>query len=221
MEISLIQKVLKQGDCFLDIGANVGYYSFVASGLVGDAGRVIAFEPVPKNLAAIRKNIDANAIANIDLQPVAVGAKAGSLMLYLGDDSLGNSGWASIFSSEKRTTGLEVEMVALDDFVRQNNVPKIRLIKMDIEGSEPDALKGGQAMFSQPNAPDILCEVNPYLLGLGKNNSTLLTGLLAGFGYHLFQADDLSPVDPGRVITNLTNLYCTKNPDQAGSLRND
>jgi FkbM family methyltransferase len=218
-DTKLIKKLLRPGYIFFDVGANVGYYSFLASQLVGPTGRIYSFEPIPANISAIHRNIQSNAIPNILLQPSAIGSKNGTIILYTREISIDNSGWASKVSSPRRQSKVEVPMVSLDDFIRSKGIKSINLVKMDIEGSELDALLGGSILFSSNDAPDIICEVNPFLLGLQNLDSRALTQCLADYGYHLFQTDGLSTIHPESLITRLTNLFCTKNITRIESLR--
>jgi FkbM family methyltransferase len=207
----LFKKILKPEDVFFDIGANVGYYSFIASQLIGNSGRVHAFEPIVDNVSMLMMNIQANAITNIIVNQVAVGAKSGILTLYTENGKPENSGWASVVQAGRRNTNVNVEVISLDDYLLSRNIEHIRLIKMDIEGSEQSALHGGSHLFSREDAPDIICEVNPFLLNLLKQDSRAITKALVDFGYFLYKIDDLSSVNPEKVFIKNTDLYCTKN----------
>lgn len=219
-ETLFFKKLLGPGDIFFDIGANVGYYSFLASQFVGNTGMVYAFEPISSNVTSFEENIHANAIANIIINPVAVGSENGSIILYTENEELGNSGWASRIRSIRRTKEVLVEVISLDEYIQKENISHVHLVKMDIEGSELDALKGGQLLFSKEDAPDIICEVNPFLLGLINLNSTALTRYLKNYGYHIYEIGSNSILDPDVAFTDLKNLYCTKKFTQAQSLIN-
>lgn len=83
-ETTLIAGSLRAGDVFLDIGANIGYYSLMASRLVGESGRVYAFEPIPENAHKILAAVQLNGIRNIYVNQSAVGESAGELVLHGG-----------------------------------------------------------------------------------------------------------------------------------------
>jgi FkbM family methyltransferase len=217
----LFKKILKPGDVFFDLGANVGYYSFIASQLIGQSGQVHAFEPILDNVSLFVMNIQSNLISNIMVNILAVGSKSGSLTLYTENGIPEDSGWASVVQAGHRNTKAEVRMISLDEYLLSSNIDHIRLLKMDIEGSELDALKGGGHLFSRKDAPDIICEVNPFLLNLLKNDSRALTKTLVDFGYFLYKADDLSPVNPDALLIKITDLYCTKNTNLIESLKRE
>lgn len=211
-ETSLLQKFLRPGDRFFDIGANVGYYSFLASQIIGANGRVHSFEPISANVRSIQRNVLTNQIMNMTLLPAAVGLRKGTLLLYVEDGASSNTGWASKVESPRRKKQVIVPMVSLDDYIREEQIDHVDLIKMDIEGSELDALRGGINLFSDKRGPDIICEVNPFLLHLQNLDSSVLTKCLADYGYFLYRSSDLCPIKPENEFSNLTNLFCTKKP---------
>lgn len=130
-------KVLKPGDTVLDIGANVGVFSLLASRLVGDQGRVFAVEPVPQNVECLKLMCQLNGLSNVQILPVAVGDQAGSLSLTLAADMMGHSA-----KRQKTAESLEVPLRTIDGLVESLGVERVDLIKLDIEGMEAEALAG-------------------------------------------------------------------------------
>lgn len=211
-EIRLVKRLLNPGDAFLDIGANIGYYSFVASQSVGDMGIVIAFEPLPSNINLFHQTILQNRISNIELVPCAVGANQDQLTLFIPADPYQASGWASKVRSKRRTDELIVEMVTLDQYLASNPLPNLKLIKMDIEGAELDALYGAEGLLSGPDAPDLLLEINPYLLRLQNLEPRHILDWVCQHHYKIFQLGgySLKAVDMAHEIIDTTNIYCKK-----------
>lgn len=211
-EIALMSSVLGQGDTFVDIGANVGYYSLLASQLVGAGGQVHAFEPIPDNIERIRSAIERNAVRNIQLNQMAVGGGGGTLDLHIGDQRLGNSGWASVVPSERRANVVTVRQVSIDQYIAEHEIQSIRLIKLDIEGAEPEAIAGMHVLLTQDDAPDILCELNPWLLERRGLDSTAITKPLAEHGYRLYPIGGTIPqeINALQAVVNLTNIHCRK-----------
>jgi len=125
---------LKLGDVFVDVGANVGYYTILASKRVGANGKVFAVEPVPQTVKVLKFNIKLNGLRN-----VTVIDKAGwnSYYRFKMKIAFGEFGCASFFRN-----GIEVDVdaIPLDDMLA--DVPKIKLIKVDVEGSEYEVLQG-------------------------------------------------------------------------------
>ena len=163
-EVELLSRIVGRGDIVFDVGANVGYYSLLCSQLVGSIGSVHAFEPIPENLNRIRSAVIRNRVDNIVINHTAVGSSPGTMKLYVGGEEVGNSGWASIVPSSRRPQSIEVGKIALDDYVQSRDIACVRLIKLDIEGAELSALLGMDRLLSQDDAPDLICEINPFLL---------------------------------------------------------
>ena len=152
--VSLLKKTLKPGMTFLDLGANIGYFSVIAAALVKDYGQVHAFEPMPQNLTRLRRNLAPFPWAMP--QPYAVGNVIGEVPIHY---SKKEAGWASIHDQHglgnlpfKST----VSVIRLDDW-QGDSLTRLDFIKLDIEGSELDALLGARRMLSHFH-PTIVAE---------------------------------------------------------------
>ncbi len=209
---TLMSKILRPGDVFFDVGANVGYYALQAARLVGDAGEVHAFEPIPANAERIQTAVQRNGLRNVYLNQVAVGDAPGTLELYLGGEGAENSGWASVVPSERRPIAYNVPKLSLDQYVTERGIKSVRFIKLDVEGAEPDVIAGMEALLERDDAPDLLCEVNPWLLERRGLDSTAITQPLAARGYHLsvVEGPRAGELTLARPITRLVNLFGTK-----------
>ena len=206
-----LRKVLRRGSVFYDIGANVGYFSLLASELVGGEGEVHAFEPVPANQELLARSIERNSIQNVIVNRSAVSSESGTLTLFLPDVTI-NTGWASIVPSDRRHKELQVPAIALDDYVSQIGVRSPDVIKIDIEGAEPRALAGMGALIRSEGAPDIVVEVNSYLLQRSGLDAGAITVPLAQAGYALYRFEEkgLRPYNPERGGESVINLYASK-----------
>jgi FkbM family methyltransferase len=130
---------IRPGDVVFDVGANVGFFTLLASKLAGPAGHVYAFEPFPRNLSYIEKHLRLNDVANVTVQPIAIASTSGSARFGDGEnDSQGKL-------SEKGE--LLVRTASLDDLMTEGSVRKPAFIKMDIEGAESDALRGASTLL--------------------------------------------------------------------------
>lgn len=153
--VSLLKKTLKPGMTFLDLGANIGYFSVIAAALVRDNGHVHAFEPMPQNLVRLRKNLAPFHWAMA--QPYAVGNVSGEVPIHYSDKE---AGWASIHDQHglgNLPCNSTVSVIRLDDWLQSNPVNRLDFIKLDIEGSELDALLGARRMLSHFH-PTIVAE---------------------------------------------------------------
>jgi FkbM family methyltransferase len=130
---------VKPGDIVFDIGANVGFFTLLASKLVGSNGHVYAFEPLPRNLSYIEEHIRLNGVMNVTVKPIAIASASGSASFGDGEnDSQGRL-------SEKGEH--HVATASLDDLIANGIAPMPAFIKMDIEGAESDALGGAKSLL--------------------------------------------------------------------------
>lgn len=205
IHVRLMKKLLCAGDVFFDVGANVGYYSLLASQLVGDTGSVHAFEPIAENVAALKRAIEQNRVSNIVVNEVAIGATNGVVTLFTDDtDVLGCSGHASAFSAENRTKQRMAQVTTLDEYVQSPDIPAVRLVKIDVEGMELDVVLGMKDLLSRPDAPDLFCET-------WEKSSRNVTTYLARHGYRIYASPFVKAQDPEQECRGIANLFCTKN----------
>lgn len=147
----IIEGSLQQGGVFIDVGANVGYYSMLASNLVGAAGAVHVFEIDPRPLRCLKRNAMACKNQNLYINEIAVGNYVGHAMLESGEDC----GHSSVKSEGK---GTKVAILTLDHWLQLSEVPeRIDVLKLDIEGGELKALEGAKELISRYR-PLIVCE---------------------------------------------------------------
>ncbi len=123
-----------------DVGANVGYYSLLASLLTGEKGSVYSFEPLPENISYLKKHIELNKLKNVNVVENAVSNKVSKLRF-----TATNNRSMSHISNEGE---IEIETTSLDEFIKAGN-PFPDLIKMDIEGAEYEALIGAKELFKR------------------------------------------------------------------------
>ena len=205
-ETALIAEILRPGDVFVDVGANIGYFTLLASSLVGPAGRVIAVEANPRTFKLLEANVRLNGCANVDLRHVAAGEASGFATLF--EREAGNAGGDQVdFAGQGEPGAIPVER--LDALVSEQPV---RLIKLDIEGAEAKALRGATGLLERGDAPDLVFEFTPkFLAGMGDDPRELI-GSLERLGYRLATIGDAgrNPTDDGIYAAEQTYLYCTK-----------
>lgn len=159
-ETELIRTLLKSGDTFIDIGGNIGYYTLIAANIVKDSGKVTVFEPEPKNFAILTNNVELNNFHNVTLIPKALSDKRGHFKLFL--NKL-NTGAHHLYDSGDGSEFLNVEVTTLDEYLFANP-SRVDVIKMDIEGYEPFALRGMKATISQNSDVKVLSEFSPEMI---------------------------------------------------------
>jgi len=134
---STLDRLLGEGDVFVDVGANVGYHTFRASARVGATGRVVAVEANPENARLIAHTIESNGITNVELVPVALAAGRGyvSFGTHVGSNGGFLPDGASTIGSGRGTI---VPTMALDDL----DLERVSVVKIDVEGAEGIVIDG-------------------------------------------------------------------------------
>ncbi len=153
-----LARELRPGATFFDIGANVGYVTLIAARLVGPSGRVVAFEPVPENVAAIRENLALNGIDWVEVHETAVARERGQAALIVSDVSA-FSRLASVNVPTGARETIDVQVLSVDEFMAAPGAPVPDVIKIDVEGAELEVLEGMRETIAA-HWPVILCEVH-------------------------------------------------------------
>jgi FkbM family methyltransferase len=136
---AVIQSGLAPGDVFCDIGANIGYDSLLASLLVGREGKVIAVEPSPRTYAKLVRNLVRNQASNVRTVMAAVTEARCTIPLYVGQP--GNAGSASLLRSRGGVKECDVNGLPLGQIISPDEWPRLRLVKIDVEGAEMPILR--------------------------------------------------------------------------------
>jgi len=165
------------GAVIYDVGANIGIYALWAAAGVGPAGQVHAFEPIPATAALLRQFIDANAASQVLVSEVAVGATSGVTPMFCMPHA---SGLASMTWRPGAVT-INVDRTTLDEYLVEHDAPS--LVKVDVEGHEPDVLAGGASLVLE-HKPALLLEVTLPPDGDGLVRAMFAS--LRGVGYEVF-----------------------------------
>lgn len=134
--------VLSPDDFVLDAGANIGMFSVLASSVVGEQGKIFAFEPLKEISDVLEENSAKNNCNNIIIENKILGEKNKTVEFYYNLDSNYNAASKTLKHDGDKVVSLE--QVTLDEYVLKNNIEKIDFIKADIEGAERDLLKGAE-----------------------------------------------------------------------------
>src|SRR5512138_27186 len=156
-EFQIVRRTLSPSDVFVDVGANIGLYTLLASRLVGERGSVHAFEPLSDAYELLQKNVQFNQLTNVRLNPVALGEQAGEAELYVNQEStltsMGRTGRGRVLSVKK------VPIWTLDEYAAKTGVEKIDFLKIDVEGFEGHVLRGAGALLERSKSLVIMCEL--------------------------------------------------------------
>lgn len=180
--------VIKEGMTVVDVGAFCGYYTVLASRLVGESGHVYAFEPFPASYAQLLENIEANGCANVTAAPWAVSDRVGTETMVIKGEI--DHYWLNRHNSGVEPS-IEVPAITLDSFFEELGWPRVDVIKMDIEGSETAAFAGMRALSERNPDLQLIVEfdvTNIRRAGFKPENYTrLLTELGFKEGYIIEQ----------------------------------
>lgn len=198
--LEIWQKLSKNANMVFDIGANTGIYSLLTK-TINPKANVHAFEPMPKIFEKLNKNIQIN---NFDIQchEIAASDNTGTAKIYdVGDE---HDYAASITNRHSFTNATEIKTTKLDDFIEGNNISQVDLLKIDVEGHEPEVLSGfsnGLAKFK----PSMLIEV------LTADVANKINLQINGLGYHIYTIDEekgLTQLEEIKIVGGYNFLVC-------------
>lgn len=210
LETMVIAAALKPGDIFVDVGANIGYFSLLAHRLVGPTGRVHAIEATPSTADLLDGNIARNDAGTIRVHRCAAGDREGTAAIMVHD--AGNIGSNRLsFGDDAAPDGRPtIPLRRLDNLLAGEN---IRLVKLDIEGAEAMALRGAGRLLDGDDAPALLFEFSPAMLRSMDDDPAALLAWLAAKGYaiHEIHPDRLTPPD-GAILTRVQTYLLALKP---------
>ncbi len=202
----IFARLIKLGDNVLDVGANAGYFTVLASHLSGSSGRVLAFEPVPGVRAQLRANLELNHMHNVTLHETVVSNQNGVVTLYEGPQ--GHKGLSSLRPLDDAAQALTVRAVRLDDLA--DTPAKISFVKIDVEGAELMVLQGMSRIIERDHPYLVIEFTDSYLQSFGAS-ATLLADWLWNAGYELFRISEqgLIPINAiGAQLAFQFNALC-------------
>jgi FkbM family methyltransferase len=175
--VRMLKSFLKPGMVFLDLGANIGYFSAIAAALVGTAGQVFAFEPSPRCFPHLERNLrdfEQAAVYNC-----AASDTNGPRPFYLHP---AENGWGSLFADRDLTEHIHVETIRLDDWAQKVTIQRLDFLKIDTEGGEYGALLGAQALLRRFR-PVVVAEINSVCLARHQHTAHDVLRFLCEAGY--------------------------------------
>lgn len=191
-ETAFVRRVLRPGDIVVDVGANVGLFTLIAARAVGASGQVHAFEPVPVNFERLAENVSRNALPNVTLNRVAAGAASGQTQLGLepGTDLTSGKQMSGFFTVGSPLRAVTVPVASLDDYASERlSGRRIRFVKIDVEGYEPEVLRGMRSLLAARRIDLVMLEVSIYALSrVGAQIKSLIDQLVEP-GYLMYRAD--------------------------------
>lgn len=189
-----LKRRLRRGDVFVDVGANIGYFSLLASHLVGGKGTVVAVEASPSICAQLRANIDLNRLVNVRVVNAAVADACGTRRLFRAPHNIGAS---SMYADVGFTDEGEIEAKPLTRLLTTEEAMRVRVIKVDVEGAEIEVIKGLLPLLSIARSDlEIVMEVGggPRGSPSAHQAAAAIVPTLTAKGFNVYRiANDYSP----------------------------
>ena len=180
--LAAIKGLLRPGDTFVDVGANEGYFTVVASRCVGPNGRVIAVEPQLRALEALKRNLELNDCRNVSLHEVALSDAPGKAVLHLTPD-MNNSASGLSVSTRYPLPTQEIACITLEQLLAEAAVPDGAVAKFDIEGWEYEAILGSPAVLRAGRLRAQILEMHAHLIRPRGLDPARVTDFLSECGY--------------------------------------
>ncbi len=218
-ERRFVTSFLKPGMTVLDVGAHHGLYTTLMSKLVGPSGRVIAFEPSPRELVGLTRHLRLNGCRNVSVAAVAVGSAAGAADLYVVQDE--RSGANSLRRPQldgrlNDSVRISVPVTALDQYLSEHGISHVDFIKMDIEGAELDAFKGAARLLTGRDKPALMVEMSDMVTAPWGYPAREKYDLLSAWDYQWSEISpdgELSPSPIRDHYDGFENLVARPSPD--------
>ena len=209
-ETRFIARTLRAGDVFVDVGANVGYFTTLASGRVGPRGKVIAFEPDPDSCALLRDNLRRNGARNAVVFNCALGSEDRAGQLYRSKSNFGDHRVAA--GNEDRES-VSISIRRFDAVCADLTVSRVDLIKIDVQGYEPQVLEGMGDSLDRLQVRTILMEFWPYGIRYAGGSPAKLIDRLLSHGFVIHELDDAGEaqrVEPAEMLARVEAMNAVR-----------
>ncbi|TFG52999.1 MAG: FkbM family methyltransferase [Gemmatimonadales bacterium] len=203
--LRVLGRLLTPGMIVVDAGANIGEISLLAARMVQPEGMVFSFEPVPELASRLRRNASLNRFSGIEVIECGLGEQARQAEMYRPDapfqDGTLHAGLATLYANADRAESVgKISLTTLDAFVHARGLPRIDLLKVDVEGAELPLLRGAAAVL-RDFRPWLILEVQEETSrAAGYTQQEILT-YLEGFGYRFVRLGRRGRIEPLTVTT--------------------
>ena len=194
-KLKALQRVLRPGMTFVDVGGNKGDFALLAAKATQDRARVLCIEPEPGNVSWIRKSVARNHYASIEVLAVALAEADGDETLFLGP----KSGWHTLVKDPSVAIGeITVPTRTLDGVLAERGIDQVDVIKIDVEGAEDRVLAGGVRAFGGSNPMTVLLDLHP-----GRADTLAVCRRLTDWGFEFRAAGDLTKPAPAPTASTV------------------
>lgn len=200
-----LKRLCKKGNVVIDVGANVGSHTLPMAKLVGENGKVYAFEPVPWAVKKLKQNLSLNMFTNIILETIALSDESGEMdMKFRASFKIGSASGVGLEGKIDESwwgecEQVKVHMETLDNYVSRHNIDRIDLVKLDVDGFEGKVIRGAMSVLARFK-PILIMEVAPAWVEMRGDKIQEVLNSIEKMGYKFYKEIDFSP------ITNLSDL---------------
>jgi len=195
-EYTFVEEFLRPGMVVLDIGANEGFYTLLASHCVGATGQVVAFEPSPRERRRLRMNSWLNRFRNVRVEGKAVAAQEGEMKLFVVESRETGCNSLRPPGIQGSTSAISIEATTLDLFVRRNGLERVDFMKIDVEGAELSVLQGAVTLLQAAPRPFMMIEVSDLRTRPWGYSSREIANFLRHLEYDLFRPLRIGELEP-------------------------
>lgn len=206
----LIEKYLKPGDVFFDIGANVGYFTAVGANAVGLSGKVYSFEPIPEYYCNLEKIAEFNPDYSIITNDFALGEHSCQSTIVKHPQNVGGSSLLNNYVAEEGANATyDIDIKRIDEYVANEKIDKISLIKIDTEGFELPVIKGAAEFLAshRKNLPLIIAEISPEAFKLLGREIEELKDFMLSYGYKSYEICGCHEIDIAKIVKQTNVVF--------------
>lgn len=205
-----LYSLVNKSDIVIDVGANIGETTLNFAKLVGSNGVVYSFEPDPINYKTLEYNLSLNHFRNITLNKLGLGNQNGTYKIQTFDNN--NKGMNRIINNTSPAKNYrQIIVTTLNEYVKSNNIKKVDLIKIDVEGFELNVLKGSSEVL-QRFSPKLFIELDDSNLKEQGSSAKELIKLLSDYNYTIVNAENNNIVTINNTFESCHyDIIATKN----------
>lgn len=199
----LFVEVLREGYTVVDVGANIGFFTLLAARIVGKSGTVLSFEPEPTSFSLLSKSVERNNFSNVRLFQKCVSDVVGNRTLYL--SATRHKGMHSLIR-DSGGASITVPATRLDAEISSLDIDRIDLLKIDVEGAEPEVIAGAARLLSEDRIRNMILEwEHPEIW---SQHEGLVRRLLSSFNvYEVARSLPFLPMRRVRENMSLSSLF--------------
>jgi len=206
--INFIKSLLNDCSVFIDIGANIGIYTLLASTHIKKDGKVFAFEPSDWAHKRLNENLRLNGTKNVEVLKLAVSNFTGSNQFYVCEDDAYNSLISTPMKEVQKV--VKIESICLEDFCVDRKIDQIDILKIDVEGADYLVLKGAEEILKSDKSPIIVCEFNRNFSEGMTYNKDEFSKFMKELSYKIFMINDKKLIEIDLTNTEANELICLK-----------